>query len=82
MRQVPGGWIYTVQGVTLHCPRCPKDVVLTDGDEVFVENEDSSSVYCLKHIPPPRKKVEREEGQPSVPRRKHRRERAYEQMVL
>jgi hypothetical protein len=74
VKQVEGGYVYTVPvGLTLHCIRCPRDEgILRPGDQCFVEDDDSSSIYCLKHIPPPRKKKQmpREAMRPSVPRRR------------
>lgn len=78
MRQVAGGWIYTVpMGVTLHCIRCPKEEgILRAGDECFMEDKDSSHVYCLKHIPAPKpeSQVVVEADPRRTPKRAHRRE--------
>ena len=57
MRKVSDGWIYTVPvGLTLHCAQCSVKLKSTEEYEAqcFVQDKDSSSVYCLKHIPAPR----------------------------
>lgn len=57
MVKIDGGEIYTVPvGLKVHCAWC--SVVLESTAEEKVKcfiAEDSSSIYCLKHIPAPRK---------------------------
>ena len=78
-RKIEGGQIYTVPaGLTVHCAWCSK--VLEAGEKCFIE-DDSSSIYCLKHIPAPRprREIVVEEPVGYVPRRGHRRRvRLYE----
>ena len=62
------GEIYTVPvGITVHCADC--GVVLEAGIRCYIE-DDSSSIYCLKHIPKPRAKSPVVQQVPSVPRRR------------
>jgi hypothetical protein len=45
------GEVYRVPaGLTLHCPGCPSGVMLTEGDECWIDDDDSK-VYCIKHAP-------------------------------
>jgi len=49
-----GGEIYTVPAtLTLHCAQC--GLKLEPGDKCYIE-DDSSSIFCIKHIPAPRPK--------------------------
>lgn len=68
--KIEGGEYYTVPiGLTVHCMKCSAKLVA--GDRCYIE-DDSSSIFCLKHIPKPRVKVGviEEARRPRVPRRK------------
>jgi len=72
VEKIEGGEIYAVpQGLTVHCVRCPKGTVIKSGEKCFIE-DDSSSIYCLKHIPQrsERRKAERKLPPVKTPRRR------------
>jgi len=44
------GHVYTVPvGLTVHCIKC--GVTLGPGSQCWIEDSESSSIYCLKHAP-------------------------------
>ena len=50
-----GGSFYRLQiNLFLHCPLCPREETLTAGDICFVQERDSSSIFCTRHVPKPR----------------------------
>ena len=69
MSEIKGGEIYTVPvGLTVHCNECGEK--LEAGDRCYIEDDDSSSIYCLEHAPKPKQAAAQRERAAFVPRRK------------